>query len=212
MKVDIENTKHIVDFCKEIKIVAATKYVDTDQLYILEENGIKIFGENRVQDFLKKYEDYKGKCKWHFIGTLQSNKVKYIVDKVDLIHSVNSYKLIDEIDKQAKKINKIMNILIEVNIADEESKQGFDKSEIDDVVKYILDKSNINLHGLMMMAPNIEKEETRKFFKETKQLLEHINSTYDINLTELSMGMSNDYDIAIEEGATMVRIGRSLFK
>jgi pyridoxal phosphate enzyme (YggS family) len=212
MKVDIENTKHIVDFCKEIKIVAATKYVDIDQLYILEENGIKIFGENRVQDFLKKYEDYKGKCKWHFIGTLQSNKVKYIVDKVDLIHSVNSYKLIDEIDKQAKKINKIMNILIEVNIADEESKQGFDKSEIDDVVKYILDKSNINLHGLMMMAPNIEKEETRKFFKETKQLLEHINSTYDINLTELSMGMSNDYDIAIEEGATMVRIGRSLFK
>lgn len=212
MKVDIENTKHIVDFCKEIKIVAATKYVDTDQLYILEENGIKIFGENRVQDFLKKYEDYKGKCKWHFIGTLQSNKVKYIVDKVDLIHSVNSYKLIDEIDKQAKKINKIMNILIEVNIADEESKQGFDKSEIDDVVKYILDKSNINLHGLMMMAPNIEKEETRKYFRETKQLLEIVNKRFNLDLKELSMGMSNDYDIAIEEGATMVRIGRSLFK
>lgn len=212
MKVDIENTKHIVDFCKEIKIVAATKYVDTDQLYILEENGIKIFGENRVQDFLKKYEDYKGKCKWHFIGTLQSNKVKYIVDKVDLIHSVNSYKLIDEIDKQAKKINKIMNILIEVNIADEESKQGFDKKEIENVIEYLKIKNNINLQGFMMMAPNIDKEETRKYFRETKQLLEHINTTFNLNLTELSMGMSNDYDVAIEEGATIVRIGRSLFK
>ena len=212
MKVDVENTKHIVDYCKEVKIVAATKYIDTNELYVLEENGIKYFGENRVQDFLKKHDEYKGKCKWHFIGTLQSNKVKYIVDKVDLIHSVNTYKLIDEIDKQAKKIDKVMNILIEVNIADEESKQGFDKSEIDDVVKYVLEKSNLNLQGLMMMAPHIEKEETRKYFKETKQLLEYINSTYDTELTELSMGMSNDYDIAIEEGATIVRIGRSLFK
>ena len=212
MKVDIENTKHIVDFCKNTMIVAATKYVDTDQLYVLEENGIKVFGENRVQDFLKKYDEYKGKCKWHFIGTLQSNKVKYIVDKVDLIHSVNTYKLIDEINKQAKKIDKVMNILIEVNIASEESKQGFNKDDMVDVINYSKSKSNINVLGLMMMAPNIDKEETRKYFKETKELLEKLNATCDINMTELSMGMSNDFEIAIEEGSTIVRIGRSLFK
>ena len=212
MEVDIKQTQQIVDYCKNIKVVAATKYVDTDQLYILEKNNIKIFGENRVQDFLKKYEEYKGSCEWHFIGTLQTNKVKYIVDKVNLIHSVNSYKLIDEIDKQAKRTDKVMNVLFEVNIASEDSKQGFDKNEMVDVINYSKEKHNIKVLGLMMMAPNIEKEDTRKYFKETKELLDTLNKTCNTNMKELSMGMSNDFDVAIEEGATIVRIGRSLFK
>ncbi|MBO6046790.1 MAG: YggS family pyridoxal phosphate-dependent enzyme [Erysipelotrichaceae bacterium] len=213
MIVNEEAVKSILEEIKPAKLVAATKYVDSDQIDALEACGCMIYGENRVQAFLKKYEEYKGKGQWHFIGTLQTNKVKYIIDKVTLIHSVNSYKLINEIEKQAAKHDLVMDVLLQVNIAHEDSKHGFDETEMDEVMASLSNKPHIHVRGLMMMAPNIDEEETRVYFRKTKALLDRLAKDYpQYELTELSMGMSNDYHIALEEGSTMVRIGRSLFK
>lgn len=198
---------------KDVKLIAATKYVGIDEINKLEELGVIYFGENRVQAFLEKYEKYRGNCKFHMIGTLQPNKVKYIIDKVDLIHSVDSYSLIKEIEKQAKKHDLVMKVLIQVNIAKEESKHGFEVEEIEEVFDTLKQYSHIQVNGLMMMAPNIEAEKTRQYFKQTQDLFNKLKEKYpEYSLTELSMGMSNDYKIALEYGATMVRIGSSLFK
>ena len=171
-----------------------------------------IYGENKVQDFLNKYEDYHGKGVWHFIGTLQTNKVKYNIDKVQMIHSVANYRLIDEIEKQAAKHNLVMDILLQVNIAKEESKHGFNEEEMNEVMDYLKDKTHLNPRGLMMMAPNIEVEETRQYFKATKDLLTKLQESYpNYQLTELSMGMTHDFPIAVAEGSTMVRLGHALF-
>ena len=193
MRVNETETKRLLEAVKPAKLVAATKYIDEKEVEKLEECGVMIYGENKVQDFLKKYEDYHGKGVWHFIGTLQTNKVKYIIDKVQMIHSVANYRLIDEIEKQAAKHDLVMDILLQVNIAKEESKHGFNR-------------------GLMMMAPNIEVEETRQYFKATKDLLTKLQESYpNYQLTELSMGMTHDFPIAVAEGSTMVRLGHALF-
>lgn len=213
MIVNEEAVKNMLEKVKPAKLVAATKYIDEKEIEKLEACGCLYFGENRVQAFLDKYEQYHGQGHWHFIGTLQKNKVKYIIDKVDLIHSVNSYHLIDELEKQAKKHDLKVHILLQVNIAREESKHGFDIEEIDEVMNYLMKCPSLIVDGLMMMAPHIEKEQTRIYFKKTKELLERLKNEYpEYPLHELSMGMSQDYDIALEEGATIVRIGRALFK
>jgi len=213
MNVNPSEVKRLLNEVKPALLVAATKYVDLKEIYALEELGCYYFGENRVQNFLEKYENYKGNGHWHFIGTLQSNKVKYIIDKVELIHSVNTFNLIKEIEKQASKIEKNIHILLEVNIADEASKQGFNRDDIVDAMELILMCPHIVVDGLMMMAPNIEKEQTRIYFKKTKLLLDNLKDKYPMYpLNQLSMGMSNDYKIALEEGATMVRIGSALFE
>lgn len=213
MIVNEQEVKRLLEDVKPAKLVAATKYIEESEVEKLEQCGCLIYGENRVQAFLDKYEKYHGKGKWHFIGTLQSNKVKYIIDKVELIHSINTLKLIKEVEKQAKKIDKITHVLLEVNIADEESKQGFDKDEIRDAMNLVCECPHIIVDGLMMMAPNIEVEKTRVYFRKTRELLQELKKEYpQYPLKELSMGMSNDYKIALEEGATMVRIGRALFK
>ena len=210
------NENAVQEILKEVgnqHLVAATKYVDEKEIEKLEELGVQYFGENRVQAFLEKYEQYQGLGHWHFIGTLQCNKVKYIIDKVELIHSVNTLKLIKEIEKQANKIQKDIDILLEVNIADEESKQGFDQKDIFEAMNLIHECPHIHVKGLMMMAPNIDPEETRIYFKKTKELLETLKNKYpEYSLDTLSMGMSQDYQIALEEGSSFVRIGRSLFQ
>ncbi len=179
----------------------------------LEKCGCFYYGENRVQAFLEKYEKYHGKGHWHFIGTLQTNKVKYIIDKVDLIHSVNSYSLIDELEKQASKRDIKIHILLQVNIANENSKHGFTIEEMNNVMVYIQKCSALIVDGLMMMAPHIEAEQTRPYFQQTHELLHKLKRDFPHHpLKELSMGMSEDYHIALEEGATFVRIGRALFK
>lgn len=212
----IVNEKEVIRLLEDVKpakLVAATKYIDVKEVEKLEELGCLIYGENRVQAFLDKYEKYNGKGIWHFIGTLQTNKVKYIIDKVELIHSINTLRLIKEVEKQASKINKEIHVLLEVNIADEESKQGFDTKEVRDAMNIIKECPHIIVDGLMMMAPNIEPEQTRIYFRKTKELLLQLKEEYPMYpLKELSMGMSNDYKIALEEGATMVRIGSALFK
>ena len=213
MIVNEEAVKEILAQVKDAKLVAATKYVDYHEIEKLEALGVKYFGENRVQAFLEKYEQYHGQGHWHFIGTLQKNKVKYIIDKVELIHSVNSYHLIDELEKQAQKHQLKVHILLQVNIAREESKHGFDIEEMDEVMNYLMKCPSLIVDGLMMMAPHIEVQQTRIYFRKTRELLETLKTKYpQYPLHELSMGMSEDYYIALEEGATIVRIGRALFK
>lgn len=205
--------KEMLEKVKPAKLVAATKYIDEKEIEKLENCGCLYFGENRVQAFLEKYEQYHGQGHWHFIGTLQKNKVKYIIDKVELIHSVNSFHLIDELEKQAQKRGLKVHILIQVNIAKEESKHGFDEEEMDQVMEYLSHCPSLIVDGLMMMAPHIEVQQTRIYFRKTRELLETLKTKYpQYPLHELSMGMSEDYYIALEEGATIVRIGRALFK
>lgn len=209
------NKSVVENLLKEVgpqHLVAATKYVGIEEINELESLGVKIFGENRVQSLIEKYEVYKGNCEWHFIGTLQRNKIKYIIDKVSLIHSVNTLDLLKDIDKHAKKHDLIMDILLQINIAKEDSKHGFDEEEIFEAVKESLKCTHIRLRGLMMMAPHIEVEETRQYFKRTKDVLDEIKTMYpDQMIDTLSMGMSEDYTVALEEGATYIRIGSLLF-
>jgi pyridoxal phosphate enzyme (YggS family) len=198
----------------EIILCAVSKTRSPEEVNTAIDAGVTDIGENKVQELLSKYDALlKDNLTIHFIGKLQTNKVKYIIDKVELIHSVNTLKLIDEIEKQSKKCDKKTHILLEVNIADEDSKQGFDYHDVRIAMDKILECEHIIVDGLMMMAPHIEAKDTRIYFRKTKELLEELKEEYPSHsLNELSMGMSEDYHIALEEGATMVRIGRALFK
>ena len=198
---------------QDITFLAATKTVDIDTINYAVSKGIDYIGENKVQEFLSKYESINAKHK-HFIGHLQTNKVKDIIGKVELIHSVDSLKLANEISKQAVKKDLIANILLEVNIGGEESKWGFKPDEVLENLEIISKLNNIKVCGLMTIPPVCEKsEENRKYFKKMYKLFIDIsakkidNSSMDI----LSMGMSDDFDIAIEEGANLVRVGTALF-
>ena len=213
MIVNEEAVKKILEEVKPAKLVAATKYVDVKEIEKLEKLGVTCFGENRVQAFLEKYENYHGNGEFQFIGTLQPNKVKYIIDKVTLIHAVDRYSLLKEIEKQAAKRDLEMPVLIQVNIAKEESKHGFEVEEIDEVFTNLKDYPHVKVRGLMMMAPHIESSETEKYFKMTQELLQRLQKEYPMyQLDQLSMGMSNDYHEALNHGSTMIRIGSALFK
>ena len=198
---------------QDITLLAATKTVDIDTINHAIKAGINYIGENRVQEFLSKYENY-APVNQHFIGRLQTNKVKDIIDKVSLIHSVDSYRLAKEISKQAVKRNVVANVLLEINIGNEESKTGFSCEEALEAVKEIASLDAINIKGLMAIPPICEDaQENRQYFKKMNKLFIDIgakkidNSSMEI----LSMGMSDDYEVAIEEGATMVRLGTALF-
>ena len=212
MIVNEEAVKKILEEVKPAKLVAATKYVDVKEIEKLEKLGVTCFGENRVQAFLEKYENYHGNGEFQFIGTLQPNKVKYIIDKVTLIHAVDRYSLLKEIEKQAAKRDLEMPVLIQVNIAKEESKHGFEVEEIDEVFSNLKDYPHVKVRGLMMMAPHIESSETEKYFKMTQELLQRLQKEYPMyQLDQLSMGMSNDYHEALNHGSTMIRVGSALF-
>lgn len=213
MSINNEEITKIKKQLNKAKLIAATKYVGNEELEELYQAGVINFGENKVQDFLKKYETFKQPAHWHFIGTLQPNKVKYIIDKVELIHSVDSEKLIKEIDKQAKKINKVMPILLQINISHEETKHGFDQNEIYPILSTIQNYPNVLVVGFMTMAPHIDSEKTRPVFHDLHTLLTQCQNEFpNLPLKELSMGMSNDYNIALEEGSTLIRVGSRLFK
>lgn len=198
---------------KEVKIIAVTKTRTPEEINEAVSLGICDIGENRVQELMEKYDKVSGDVRWHIIGTLQSNKVKYIADKVYMIHSVDSVKLAREINNRCEKIGKVMNILVEVN-SGEENKGGIKYDEVHSFIKEIMNFKNISVRGLMTMAPLGASEEIlRNVFSDLYNLSVDIaNKKYDnVYMEELSMGMSNDYTIAIEEGATMIRPGRSLF-
>lgn len=200
---------------QEVTLVAVTKTIDVGPMKEVLKEGVACFGENKVQEILSKYEKFPDTVKWHLIGTLQSNKVKYIIDKVEMIHSLDRISLAKEIDRRAKEIGVVMKCLIQVNISQEESKHGLDKAEALKFIEEVAQNfSHIQVLGLMGMAPFVEDaEEARPYFRQLKGLFEEAKN---LNLGTgqmkyLSMGMTNDYTIAIEEGSNMVRVGTGIF-
>ena len=202
---------------KEVTLVAVSKTKPDEDLIEAYQAGARILGENKVQELVGKHERLSKDIKWHMIGHLQSNKVKFIAPFVSLIHAVDSLKLLKEINKEAKKNNRIINCLIQLHIADEASKFGFNPSNIEEVVKEIHTKEwkNVKIKGLMGMATfTDDKEQVRQEFRTLKQSFDQLKtSVYKDNLDfkTISMGMSGDYKIAIEEGSTMIRVGSTIF-
>ena len=202
---------------KDITLLAAVKYANTDEVNYLHTNaGINTIGENRVQQLMERYEGLeKDNLSIHFIGSLQTNKVKYIVDKVDLIHSLDSEKLAQEINKQCAKIGKVMDVLCEINCGREENKTGIMPEDAEAFCLGLSKYENIRLKGFMTMAPaGSTFDEYRKYFSETVKLVLDIwhKKLYNIDKPIISMGMSGSFEAAIAEGSTIVRIGRSLFE
>ena len=218
-----ENIKHLkerIDIkCAEIKrnpqeirLIAVSKFFGIDAINEANTLGITDFGENKAQELRDKYEILGEKVTWHFIGTLQRNKVKYAVNAATFIHSVDSLMLVDAINNQAQRISKVQKILLEVKTLFEETKSGLDDyTEVFELAKHCSTLSNVELVGLMTMAPFTDDENIiRKSFSDLRKLKDEINQN-GFDLSELSMGMTNDYEIAIEEGATMLRIGSAIF-
>lgn len=200
--------------CDEVTLIAVSKTKPVEMLQEIYDENIRDFGENKVQELCSKMEQLPSDIRWHMIGHLQRNKVKYIVGKVELIHSVDTYRLAEEINIQAKKQNVIVPILVEVNIAHEESKFGISTEDAILLVEEISKLENIRIKGLMTIAPYVENpEDNRLYFRKIKQLSVDItNKNIDNVFMEiLSMGMTGDYMVAIEEGATMVRVGTGIF-
>ena len=199
---------------QEVTLIAVSKTKPVEMLQEIYDEGIRVFGENKVQELLDKYEVLPEDIKWQMIGHLQRNKVKYIIDKVDLIHSVDSIRLAESIDKEAEKKGVIVNILIEVNVAKEDTKFGLMPEEVDDFIEQIKKLEHICVKGLMTIAPFVsDPEENRPIFARLRELSVDIGkkNVDNINMSVLSMGMTNDYQVAIEEGATMVRVGTGIF-
>ena len=197
----------------DVTLIAVSKTKPVEMLSEIYDLGERNFGENKVQELTEKEEVLPKDIHWHMIGHLQRNKVKYIIDKVTLIHAVDRYSLLKEIEKQAAKRDLEMPVLIQVNIAKEESKHGFEVEEIDEVFSNLKDYPHVKVRGLMMMAPHIESSETEKYFKMTQELLQRLQKEYPMyQLDQLSMGMSNDYHEALNHGSTMIRVGSALFK
>lgn len=197
---------------EEIKLIAVSKFFGTDAIIEAQKAGIKDFGENRAQELIMKFEKIGNQVVWHFIGTLQKNKVKYAVKAAEYIHSVDSVELLEEINKRASSLNKVQKILLEVKTSYEETKSGLtNEEEIFRIAEGLKNFPNVNLVGLMTIAPLTDDENLiRKSFKDLRLLKEKMNKS-EINITELSMGMSSDFEIAIEEGSTMLRIGSAIF-
>lgn len=195
-------------------LIAVSKTKPVEMLKEVYDAGCRDFGENKVQEILDKYDKLPKDIRWHMIGHLQTNKVKYIVDKVAMIHSVDSVKLAKEISKEAVKHDVTMPVLLEVNVAEEESKFGFSVEEVVAAVEEIAELPGIQVEGLMTIAPFVEDaEENRVYFKQLKQLAVDISAKNidNIRMRLLSMGMSGDYLVAVSEGATYVRVGSSIF-
>lgn len=199
---------------EDITFIVVSKTIDVPRIKEAVEAGENNLGENKVQEIMDKYEAMGEGIKWHLIGHLQTNKVKYIIDKVELIHSVDSIRLAEEISKRAAQHGITAKILLEINIAGEESKFGIRPEDVEEIVQKISKLSNIVIKGLMTVAPFVENaEENRVYFKQMKQLLVDINSKKidNVYMDVLSMGMTGDYEVAVEEGATMVRVGTGVF-
>ena len=222
LKRNINNLKDEMDkICKkigrsskDISIIAATKYASAGQVKLIYNLGLRNFGENRADELEEKYDAVEKDSIWHFIGHLQSRKVKNVVPLVEFIHSIDRISTLSKVDYEAEKLNKIQKLLIEINISGEQSKYGINPDDLYNFLKETLNFKNIKVVGLMTMAPLTDDFVfIREIFKKLRILRDKSNEYFNnMNLTELSMGMSNDYQIAIEEGATMIRIGSIIFK
>ena len=198
----------------EVTLIAVSKTKPVEMLQEAYDLGVRINGENKAQELASKYEVLPKDIHWHMIGHMQRNKVKYIIDKVDLIHSVDSVRLAETIDKEAAKKGIVVNVLLEVNMAKEDTKFGLMPEEVMDFIHEIVRFQHIKVQGLMTIAPFVENpEENRIHFANLRKLSVDIakEKVDNVNMSILSMGMTNDYEVAIEEGATMVRIGTGIF-
>ncbi len=216
MSINKEKYKKLVSELQQVKLIAVSKKKSAGDIKALYELGQKDFGENYVQELVDKYEQLPKDIRWHFIGHLQTNKVKYIAPFVSLIHGVDSFKLLKEINKEGEKNNRIINCLLQIYIAQEETKFGLNEDELDDIFgsEELKNLKNIKIIGLMGMASLTEDEETiRNEFRYLKTLFNSYIKlkTNNCQLTTLSLGMSADYKIAVDEGSNMVRIGSLIF-
>ncbi len=213
--------KNIEEACKragrdrsEVTLIAVSKTKPVSDIRQAMECGIRVFGENKVQEIKDKTTEITEPLNWHMIGHLQANKVKYLPGRVCMIHSVDNKKLADEIEKQFAKADERIDVLIEVNMANEDTKFGLSKEEVPSFVKEISTLPHLNIRGLMTIAPYTEDPESnRVYFKGLKELMESINALDipGVKMDTLSMGMTGDYQVAIEEGATFVRVGTGIF-
>ncbi len=198
----------------EVTLISVSKTKPVEMLQEAYDLGARNFGENKVQELCEKYQVLPKDIHWHMIGHLQRNKVKDVIDKAELIHSVDSLRLAETIEKEAEKKDLTVRILLEVNVAREESKFGADPDEVEELVKEIAKFPHIRIQGLMTIAPNVEDpEENRLIFRGLHKIAVDIakKNIDNVNMNILSMGMTNDYQVAIEEGATMVRVGTGIF-
>ena len=198
----------------EVTLIAVSKTKPVSMLEEVYAEGIRCFGENKVQELTEKLDKLPSDVKWHMIGHLQRNKVKYIVDKVDLIHSVDSVRLAETIEQEAVKKDVIVPVLVEVNVAEEDSKFGLKVNEVLSIIEEISKFPHIRIKGLMTIAPYVENpEENRPVFARLRKLSVDIaeKNIDNVSVEILSMGMTNDYEVGIEEGATMVRVGTGIF-
>ena len=196
-----------------VKLLAVSKTKPLSSLEEAYEAGIREFGENKVQELVAKEEEFHKDVKWHFIGGLQTNKVKYLVGKVCLIHSLSSIKLLKQIEKEFGKKNEIANVLIEINIGREESKGGILEEELEDMLSEVEKCNFVKVKGIMVIIPKGDSESNRAYFRRTKEIFESLKAREfkNIKMEILSMGMTHDYKIAIEEGSNLVRIGEGIF-
>ncbi len=199
---------------ESVHLVAVSKNRPIEQTRILYDQGIRAFGESRVQELRTKAPEFPNDCQWHIIGPLQTNKVKYLPGLVSWVHSVDRAELVEALETQfAKRSGERVNVLIQVNIAGEEQKSGIDPKEAAELVQLASEQPHLVVRGLMTMAPYTENiEETRPVFRGLKRLATEIERATGVSLPHLSMGMTGDFEVAIEEGATMVRIGTALYE
>lgn len=216
----VQLKKQVVDTCEKIgrnpedvQIIGVTKTIDPDRINEAIACGITDIGENRVQEIMNKY-DAVSNVHWHMIGHLQTNKVKYMIDKVKLIHSLDRITLAEEINKRAKQHNITIEALLQVNVAQEDTKFGLDCNEVDDFINKVQEMENIKISGFMTIAPYAEDpEEVRTVFKRLKSMFEEVKAKkmQGVEMKYLSMGMTNDFKVAIEEGSNMIRVGTGIF-
>ncbi|MCE9654774.1 YggS family pyridoxal phosphate-dependent enzyme [Clostridium celatum] len=198
---------------KDVTLIAVSKTKPVELIMEAYNASQRDFGENKVQDLISKKEVLPKDIRWHFIGKLQTNKVKYLVNNVYLIHSLSSIKLAEKIENEFGKSNSIANVLIQINIGREESKSGILEEDIEDLISFVEECNFIKVNGIMVIIPKGSEEENRYYFRKTKSIYEELKKrTFkNIKMEFLSMGMTNDYKIAIEEGATTIRVGSGIF-
>ncbi len=202
------------DSAPKVCLVAVTKTLGLEPIQEAYDAGVRDFGENRVQEILEKYPHLPSNIRWHLIGHLQTNKVKYIVDKIFMIHSLDSLHLAEEIEKRAAAIDRVIPCLVQVNIADEDTKFGLKEGEVEDFLKAMPRFSHIRIEGLMTIGPHVSDESRiRDVFHQLRGMSQNMSKLAlpNVRMRELSMGMSGDYMTAVEEGSTMVRVGTSIF-
>lgn len=200
---------------EEVTLIAVSKTMPVEDLREAYLHGLRVFGENKVQELVRKYEELKSDgIEWHMIGHLQANKVKYLPEIASLIHSVDSLKLAEEIQRIGEKYSKTMDILVQINLSLEDSKFGITKDEAEDFIKRLSAYPKLKVRGLMTVPPFVEEpEDNRQYFRELRKIMVDLNAKNidNIDMNILSMGMTGDYEVAIEEGATHIRVGTGIF-